>query len=150
MIPEDMKRPKAGGRPSNHSLLLTEPEFLWLCSTLNKRQVMLAKVKGGSQKTRAAIDSIADKLVIPVPSKKDSFVVKLSRDELQVVNSIISNTVAAFNTTVLPEYEKRAADSPRHTEARNTVAMLTELLNKGTKVYEAGSHRRGNSRVPKS
>lgn len=150
MIPEDLKKQKAGGRPSNHSLLLSEPEYEWLHGTITKRSQLVKK--STNAKLAKTVLALADKLVIPVAatSPNEGYVLKLSRDELQVVNLIVGNTVTGLRDKIIPEYQSRAADSPRLIEATQLLVLLLGLQNKGTRIYDAGSHRRGNGRVQKS
>lgn len=148
MIPEDLKKNKAGGRPSNHSLLVSEDEYTWIYDQVKKR----VSIKGGSDKVRRNLDSLHDKLVIPVAATppNEGFALKLTRDELQVVNTVVGNTITSLRDKVIPEYARRFPNSPRMMEAMQQLLLLTELHNKGTRIYAAGSHRRGNSKLPKS
>jgi hypothetical protein len=152
MIPEDLKKPKGGGRPSHHSLLLTESEYNWCRDQLRKRASMVKDVKS-SKKVKNGIASLDDKFTIPVPATPplEGFVVKMSRDELQVLNQIVSNTVTGIRDKVLPEYGERfSLQHPRALQAMATMVMLLGLMDKGMRIYDSGSHRRGNGRVQKS
>ena len=148
MIPEDLKKNKAGGRPSNHSLLISEDEYQWLYAQVSKRSARPVSPKE-SAKVRSNLESLYDKLILPAAatSPNEGYVLKLNRDELQVINAIVGNTVKSLRDVIIPEYAKRASNSPRLVEAYQTLTMLTELHAKGTRIYAAGSHRRGNGRV---
>ena len=146
MIPEDLKKNKQPGRPANHSLLVTEAEFTWLYAQVSKRAV--ANKASSSQKVARALESLYDKLIMPAAATppNEGFVIKLTRDELQVINLIVGNTVKGLRERIIPEYAKRAPTSPRMGEATLLLLMLVDLEAKGRRIYDQGSHRRGNAR----
>lgn len=148
MIPEDLKPQPKGGRPASHSLFLTKEEYDWLQVQFRKRALNVALSKG-PRKVQNAVISIDDKLAVPPPPLAGKYAVKMSREELQVLNMIVTNTVEALRGKIIPEYTDRAPDSPRMVEAMATLVLLLELKQKGDSVYDAGSLRRGNRRVQK-
>lgn len=150
MIPEDLKKPKKGGRPAAHSIMLDQDEFDWAQRNLAKKALLVPIAKDSSKKLRECILSLNDKLVIPPGSLLgEGHAVKMSRDELQVFNELVTRAVQALRDKVLPEYAKRHTTSQRQVEAFATYSMLLDLEAKGKRIYDEGSHRRGNRRVSK-
>lgn len=150
MIPEDLKRPKKGGRPSDHSIMLDEDELDWITSTFARKAALIPQAKKSPKKLKDCILSVNDKLAIPgAADVSGRYALKLSRDELQVLNQLVKSTTTLLQDKILPEYAKRHEGHPRQVEAFATYSMLLDLQEKGERIYDNGSHRRGNSPIQK-
>ncbi len=146
MIPEDIKKRKQGGRPAAHSLVVTQEEYDWAAKKFSRKAELVPTVKRASAKLKEGILSINDKLANPadLTSKDGVMAVKLSRDELQVLIEMLHHEQDALANKILPEYARRAPDSPRFQEAKDRYTLLSKLKAKAEGIFNAGSHRIGN------
>lgn len=143
-IPQDLKPEKRGGASSLHSLSVNESEYQFLYNTYLKREALLPQAKKASKKLKQAIKSTLSKLEEQFTIERPMSL-KLAREELQIVIEIVNQQLAAM-TKVVEAYEQRRIVSSRRNDAIKLLETLKELAIKAERIYDAGSHRRGNRR----
>lgn len=138
MIPDDLKKPKEGGRPSNHSILLTEDQFEWMQH--NVESLVYHYEKDNSRpKVKKLLGDLETKLASHMtPHSSDvsgRIAVKTNKDEVHLLLSMVQKSLDALKLAI-GEYGRRGlTKNERYQQAvtRNqSLEDLKEQLSKRT------------------
>lgn len=137
MIPEDLKRPAKGGRPSGHSLLLSLQEYEWLQRKIGRKALLVPKAVNSSPKLKRIVLDLDSKLgEAQEMTGKLEVPLKLNRQELEVIIELASRESLAL-AAAIGAMSTRKIDTPRYDEAVKTDEVLVGLLKKANSVLSS-------------
>lgn len=139
MIPEDLKKRPLGGRPSNHSILLTESEYAWAQRKLERKSQLVPKAMDSSRKLKKIIGDLNDRFSEPPVSASPTstdVVVKLNKQELEVFSVLAENEAMALHKAVSAMEARKMQDNYRYTVGLKNLAMLDSLIEKTLRLLE--------------
>ena len=133
MIPEDLKKPKQGGRPSQHSLLLTLAEYLWCQRKVGRKASQVPAATKSSPALKKLILSLDDKFSVAADQDdKGRIPMKLSKQEVEVLHKLAANESAALYSAVARMAAEKT-QGPRMAQAQESIALLAALADKCAK-----------------